>query len=287
MDCRRLLLRGQIGHFLHIGRDRRRQLRRHRLLRHFAGIGLAVVHRIDEGAIAPGGAVALVEQRLQHLFRRVHLPGYPQRGGVAAAQFGIVGRSGKRGLIVALGPCLVAGQVARQPALHQDAAVGETQPLRLIEQTQRLGRVLKLQHNAGQPRLDPAIATLDRVGAREEARCAMGVIQRQRRLARPDHRVDVARVGGEPRKIAVEVGSAKRPDQVGLIGLGGSGMRGEQRGEDPGKRLCHISLLADAMLNGKLAEAKSAPGRSGRPTARSGRQTRGRAARTLIDCSGD
>ena len=164
---------------------------------------------------------------------------------------------------------------------------GETQPLRLIEQTQRLGRVLKLQHDPGQPRLDPAIAALDRVGAREEARRAMGVIQRQRRLARPDHRVDVARVGGEPR-IPLPPRPI-RPTWSGrwVLPTSTAILRGEQRGENPGKRLRHISLLADAMQNGKSAEAKSVPGRSGRPTARSGGQTRGPAARTLIDCSAD
>ena len=96
----------------------------------------------------------------------------------------------------------------------------------------------------------------------------MRIIQRERSFASADHRVDIARVGGQPRKVAIKVGSAQRRDKIGLIGLGKSGRRKEERGENPGKRLSHIPPLAHAMANGKSSGPKSAPGRSGWPTTR-------------------
>ena len=225
MHRRRLLRRGQIGHFLHIGDDRRRELRGHGLVGHLARFGLLVVHRQNERAIAPCRPVALVEQRLQSPLRRRHLARYAQRRGIAADQFGVIGRPLQRGLIVALRPGLIAGHVPRQPAIRQNRRVGKAQPPRLIEQPHRLRRVLQLQIDARQPHLDPAIAAGDRIGTRKETRRRARIVQRQRRLPRPDQRIHVARIGRQARQIAVEVGGAKGTDQLGLVGLrlGGSG----------------------------------------------------------------
>ena len=251
MHGRCLLRRGQIRHFLHIGPDRRGQLRGHGLVGHLARLGLLVVHRQDERAIAPGRPIALVEQRLQSPLRRRHLPRYAQRCGIAPDQFGVIGRPLQRGLIVALRPGLIAGHVARQPAIRQNRRVGKTQPPRLIKQPHRLCRILQLQIDPRQPDLDPAIAAGDRIGTGEETRRRARIVERQRRLPRADQRIHVARIGRQPRQIAVEVGGTKGTDQLGLVGLrlGGSGH--QQAAKNPCKILCHIRALADQGANRK------------------------------------
>ncbi len=83
MHRRRFLRRGEIGHLLHIGRQSRGKLRGQSLTGDLSGFGLLVVHRQDERAVSPRGAVTLVQQRLERLFGRIDLTRNPQRRGIA------------------------------------------------------------------------------------------------------------------------------------------------------------------------------------------------------------
>ena len=233
MDRSRLLRRRQIGHFLHIGGDGARQLGGHGLVDHLLGLGLTVVHRQDEGIIAPGRPVALVEQRLQHLVGGIHLPRNTERGGVAAHQFGIVRGALQGGMIIALRPGLVAGHVARKATVALDGHFGIAGTGRLVEQAQRFGRVLHLQHDPAQARLGASIIGLDRVGAGKETGGRAGVVQLQRGFPCPHQRAEITRICGQLRQIIVEVRGARGPDQIGLVGLRLRSRGKKQAAENP------------------------------------------------------
>ena len=261
--------RRQIGHLDHIGRDCGSELGRHGLAGDLARVILPVVHRQDEGAKTPGRPVALVQKRLEHLVRRLHLAGYAERRGVAIGQFRVVGRVLERCLIIPLRARLIAGQVPRKPAIAEQGCFGIAKPGRLIEHSQRFGGVLRFQHDPAEACLHPAIVGLDHVGAREKTSGCARVVKVDRGLPCPDQRIDVARIGGKARKMAVQIFGAGRANSLHHPRLRLSSPRYKQARHDRYSRKFHTIPLANCCVNGQFTITKSAPDRLGRPTARS------------------
>ena len=227
-------LRGsQIGHLLHVRRERRCELRWQSLAGDLSRIGLLVVHGQDESAIAPCSAVTLVKQRLKHLLGRINLARNTERCGIAVDKIRICRSTLERRLIILLRSGLITGHVARKPSISEQRGLAKAKAGCLIEQAKRFGGILRLERYSSKPRLHSSIIGLDRIGAREEACGGPGVIHVDRRLTRPDQRINIARIGRQTGQVAAEIFSARGAERLDLSGLRLRGSRNKQAAKDP------------------------------------------------------
>ncbi len=194
------------------------------------GAGDVAVHRQDEGARAPGGAVALAQQRIEQRHRLLLLAGDAERQRIAAR--GLVLRAPRhRRLVILLRELRRAEQVIGERAVRGIFAHRQPPRLGIGEQPQRLAGALELEEHRRAPGEEARILGIDRLGAREEGERRRGIPQPPAQLARGEQRAQVARIGGEHAHLAGEhVGiGIGRGDDLGL------GKRGRKAGRGGGQ----------------------------------------------------
>ncbi len=142
------------------------------------------VHRQHEGPRAPGAAILLAQQRIDHLQCLRLAPRDPERQRVAPRRFVaillVAELALQRHAVFALGALLLADQVVGQPAIRRDPLRIDAVAVRKREVAQRLARPFGTDQDRSHSALHPRLARVDLVGAREQRRCRAEIVELER-----------------------------------------------------------------------------------------------------------